>query len=98
MKMEDLIVGLNEYVEEYVIIQGPRGYRMDADPTHTREDWEDVWTDDISKAFVFTNKAFRKFMPKFAQVQDTNIRDFKSVPVQLVDGVPTLPAAKKGFF
>jgi len=98
MKMEDLIVGLNEYAEQYVVIKGPNGYRMDPDATHTREEWENVWTDDVSKAHAFSQKEYRRFMTIIGQSADTARSNFKSEPVELVDGVPTLPEVeKKGF-
>lgn len=96
MKINELILGLSEAVEEeYMVIKGRIGYRLDSDPTHTREDWEDVWTEDISRAYVFTRNTFRKFMKGFAY--NDNRREVRSVPVQMVNGVPTL-LPKKGMF
>jgi len=99
MKMEDLIVGLAEGRDDRLVaLKGPRGFRMDSDPTHTREDWEDVWTQDIARAHVFNDAKMRKFLKGFAY-NDIR-RDVRSIPVRIVDGVPQLlPAEKKsGFF
>jgi len=98
MKMEDLILGLAEKQNDrLVVLKGPRGYRMDADPTHTREEWEDVWTDDVARAYVFNEQEMRKFLKGFAY-NDLR-REIRSVPVQFVDGVPKLiPAERKGIF
>lgn len=98
MKMEDLILGLTEKQDDrLVVLKGPRGYRMDADPAHTREEWEDVWTDEVARAYVFNDQEMRKFLKGFAY-NDIR-REIRSVPVQLVDGVPKLlPAERTGIF
>lgn len=98
MKMEDLILGLTEKQDDrLVVLKGPRGYRMDANPTHTREEWEDVWTDDIARAYVFNELEMRKFLKGFAY--NDMRREIRSVPVRFVDGAPQLvPAEKKAFF
>jgi len=96
MKMQDLIIGLAEKQNErLMVLKGHRGYRMDADPTHKKEDWEDVWTNNVTRAHVFNDASIRKFMKGFAY--NDQRREVRSIPIQFIDGVPQLiPTKKKG--
>ncbi len=98
MKMEDLILSLKENENKILIVlKSSRGYRMDDDPTHTKEDWEDVWTQDVSRAHVFNETEVRKFMKGF--MYNDIWREIRSIPVQFIDGVPQLiPSKRKGLF
>lgn len=101
MRVEDVVVGLHErsIISPYLVIKhNRRGYRVDPDPSHSFEDWAEAWDDDISKAHTFTQKEARKFLIARAtndHTQHEARRELKFVPVEIVDGVPTLPKEKK---
>ena len=85
--MDELIVGLSEAnAPRTLVLKGPGGYRMDPDPKHTREEWEDVWTQDIKRAHVFDEVSIRKFMKGF--MYNDIRRSVRTEPVDVVDGYP----------
>ena len=94
MKVKDMLK------EEYgLVIKGKNGFRVDPDPAHHFEEWENAWTDDLSKAHPFTQKEARRFLTKRAQDHRTEHEartDLKFIPVDVIDGVPAMPQKKGG--
>jgi len=73
-------------------------FRVDPNPNHHSEDWENAWSDDISKAHPFTQKDARRFLIKRAEDYKTEMearRDLTFVDVVVNDGVPALPEKEK---
>ena len=94
MKVKDVLTE-----SQFVVIQkGRAGFRVDPDPTHHHENWEKAWSEDIAKAHPFTQKQARKFLRDRANDSRTEMearRDLKFVPVDVIDGTPTLPTKEK---
>jgi hypothetical protein len=101
MKIDNVLVGLEERsaVGQFIVIAKKGNmYRVDPNPNHHSEDWENAWTDDISKAHPFSKKEARKFMVNRAKDYKTEMearRDLTFVDVVVDDGVPSLPEKEK---
>jgi hypothetical protein len=96
MKLADILLFEKPSVN-LVVIQSKGQYRVDPNPEHTAEDFRNAWTDDLSQARVFKEKAARRFLQRRAEIARSRMayhEDPKIVRVELDEhGRPFIPGA-----
>lgn len=73
MKLLDIL--LEKPSINLVVIKSGMDYRVDPDPSHFSEEYNKAWSQDLSKAHVFKEKAARKFL----QAREELARERKTV-------------------
>lgn len=103
MKLADILLlekpSINLVVLQASDAKGRPWYRVDPNPDHTAENYKGAWTQNISEAKVFKEKAARRFLRTREQQSRERMvqhKNLKMIPVELDQtGRPMIPKPEK---